>query len=59
LYSLRHGGIPPTPPFRHALAQKQVGKNSFPPTPFLFARLLGLRPQNFSAGQRDFKMGGG
>jgi len=44
----------PKPPFRFSLAQtererKQAGKNSFPPTPFLFARLLGLRPQNFSA----------
>ena len=38
-------GIPPKPPFRFSLAQtererKQAGKNSFPPTPFLFARLL-------------------
>jgi hypothetical protein len=45
-------GIPPKPPFRSSLAQtererKQAGKNSFPPTPFLFARLLGLRPPNF------------
>jgi len=36
--------------------QKQAGKNSFPPTPFLFARLLGLRPQNFwTDGRRDRK----
>jgi len=54
LYSLGRGGIPPKPPFRFSVAQterewKQAGKNSFPPTPFLFARLLGLRPQNFSA----------
>ena len=53
-------GIPPKPPFRFSFAQtererKQAGKklvlslskDSFPPTPFLFARLLGLRPQNF------------
>jgi len=25
----------------------RAGKNSFPPTPFLFARLLGLRPDFF------------
>jgi len=33
------------------------GQKSLPPTPFLFARLLGgLRPQNFSAdGRRDRK----
>jgi|GEM_PF-5662014 len=36
--------------------RKQAGKNSFPSAPFLFARLLGLRPQNFSAdGRRDRK----
>ena len=50
----------PQPPFRFSLAQtererKQAGKNSFPPAPSLFARMLGLRPQNFSAdGRRDF-----
>ena len=38
---------PPKTPFRFSLAQtererKQAGKNSFPPTPFLFARLLAL-----------------
>ena len=49
----------PKPPFRFSFSQtererKQAGKNSFPPTPSLFARLLGLRPQNFSAdGRRD------
>jgi len=36
-------------------AKARTGKNSFPSTPFLFARLLGLRPQNFSAGRRDKK----
>ena len=59
LISQRKSGIPPKPPFRFSFAQtergrKQAGKNSFPPTPFLFARLLGLRPQNFSAGRRDY-----
>ncbi len=49
LISLGHGGIPPTPPSRHVPAQKQTGKNSFPPTPSLFASLLWLRPKNFSA----------
>jgi len=35
----------------------RAGKNSFPPTPSLFARLLGLRPQNFSAdGRRDIEL---
>jgi len=57
LYSLRHGGIPPKPPFRHASAQKQACKNSFPPTPFLFARLLET-PSDFF-GRRDLKLGGG
>ena len=52
LIEQRKSGIPPNPPFRFSFAQtgrerKQAGKNSFPPTPFLFARLLGLRPQNF------------
>jgi len=28
-------------------AEEQAGKNSFPQTPFLFARLLGLRPEIF------------
>ena len=42
----------PKPPFRFSFAQtererKQAGKNSFPQPPSLFARLLGLRPQNF------------
>jgi hypothetical protein len=46
--------IPPKPPFRFSFARteqewKQAGENSFPPAPFLFARLLGLRPQKFSA----------
>ena len=47
--------FPPKPPFRFSFAQTErerqarAGKNSFPPTPFLFARLLGIRPQNFSA----------
>ena len=59
LISQRKSGIPPKPPFRFSFSQtererKQAGKNSFPPTPFLFARLLGLRPQNFSAGRRDY-----
>src|SRR3989344_1736582 len=54
-------GIPPNPPFRFSLAQtereqKQAGKNSFPTTPSLFARLLGLRPQNF---RTDGFFGGG
>ena len=45
LISQRKSGIPPKPPFRFSFAQtererKQAGKNSFPPTPFLFARLL-------------------
>ncbi|PIS30309.1 hypothetical protein COT42_03295 [Candidatus Saganbacteria bacterium CG08_land_8_20_14_0_20_45_16] len=46
-------------PFRFSFSQTErerqarAGKNSFPPTPFLFARLLGLRPQNFSA---DFRL---
>jgi len=45
----------PQTPFRFSLAQTgrerqaRAGKNSFPQTPFLFARLLGLRPQNFLA----------
>ncbi len=65
LISQEKSEIPPKPPFRFSFAQtererEQVGKNSFPPTPFLFARLLGLRPQNFSAdGRRDLKFGGG
>jgi len=60
LISKRKSGIPPKPPFRFFFSQTErerqarAGKNSFPPTPFLFARLLGLRPQNFSAGRRDF-----
>jgi len=64
LISQRKSGIPPKPPFRFSFSQtererKQAGKNSFPPTPFLFARLLWLRPQNFSAdGRRDIKLGG-
>ena len=37
--------FPPTPPLRFSFSQtererKQAGKNSFPPTPFLFALLL-------------------
>ena len=31
---------------------QQAGKNSFPQTPFLFARLFGLRPKKF-CWQRD------
>jgi hypothetical protein len=43
LISQRKNGIPPKPPFRFSFSQtererKQAGKNSFPPTPFLFAR---------------------
>ena len=41
LISQRKSGIPPKPPFRFSFSQtererKQSGKNSFPPTPFLF-----------------------
>ena len=32
--------------------RKQAGKNSFPPTPSLFARLLGLRPEIFLRGYK-------
>jgi len=60
LISQRKSGIPPQTPlplflFSNGTGTEAVGqKNSFPPTPFLFARLLGLRPQNFSAGRRDY-----
>jgi len=55
-------GIPPKPPFRFSLAQtererKQAGKNSFPPTPSLFARLLEA-PSGFF-GRWDLKFGDG
>jgi len=44
------------PPHRSCGA-KQAGKNSFPPTPFLFARLLET-PSDFF-GRRDIKLGDG
>jgi len=55
-------GIPPKPPFRFSFSQtererKQTGKNSFPPTPSLFARLPET-PCGFF-GQRGLKLGGG
>jgi len=37
---------------------RQAGKNSFPPTPFLFARLLET-PSDFFGRRRDLKLGGG
>ncbi|ROL59313.1 hypothetical protein D9V87_05920 [Bacteroidetes/Chlorobi group bacterium MS-B_bin-24] len=41
--------FPPLPRHRRG---KQAGKNSFPPTPFLFARPLGLRPEKFFGERR-------
>jgi len=38
-------------------AKARAGKNSFPPTPFLFARLIG-RPEFFASGRRDTKISG-
>jgi len=32
--------------------KKRAGKNSFPQTPFLFARPLGLRPEKFFGERR-------
>jgi len=34
---------------------ERAGENSFPPTPFLFARPLGLRPEKFLASGRRRK----
>jgi len=44
----RNGGNAPTPTAPSA-RKAQAGKNSFPPTPFLFARLL-QRPQGGRGG---------
>jgi len=41
-----------------AFGGKQAGKNSFPQTPFLFARLLET-PSDFFGRRRDLKLGGG
>ena len=42
--------LPPQPRLRRG---EQAGKNSFPQTPFLFARLLGLRPEIFLRGYKS------
>jgi len=44
LFSFKRKRFPPPARLRRA---EQAGKNSFPQTPFLFARLLGLRPEIF------------
>jgi len=44
LNAKRRKRFPPPARLRRA---EQAGKNSFPLTPFLFARLLGLRPEIF------------
>jgi len=41
-----------------AYGAEQAGENSFPPTPFLFARLIG-QPEFFASGRRDINLGGG
>jgi len=38
------------PPEKSAGGFQQAGKNSFPPTPFLFVRLLPVRPKPRSEG---------
>jgi hypothetical protein len=38
-----------------ATQNERAGKNSFPQTPFLFARPLGLRPEKFFGERRNKK----
>jgi len=45
------------PPHAALRAAEQAGKNSFPQTPFLFARLL--NDTDFFGGRRGLNLGGG